>query len=235
MSPEEMRDPVNKVRMTEYDAGIKVVMGGSDKLPAPDIGAEAARMIDIYDDDLDPYTPHEPESSMPEADSYTPEELDKYISAEVILPNGEARQKATVVRRKRDHNGNPVGLGHHNPILDTRIYEVEFPDGTQKEYSANVIAENIYSQVDAEGRQYLLLEEIQSHKCDGTALEGDKGSSQTTKGWNFQVLWKDGSTSWVPLKDLKESYPVQTAEYAIRNGIERLPAFVWWAPYVLKK
>jgi hypothetical protein len=32
-----------------------------------------------------------------------------------------------------------------NPILDTRIYEVEFPDGEVLEYAANVIAENLYS------------------------------------------------------------------------------------------
>ena len=235
ITPEEMCEPANKARMTEYNARIKAIMNGKDPLPLPEIGAEASRIIDIYDDDLDPHLPHEPESSMPEADDFTPEELDKYISAEVILPNGEARQRATVLRRKRDRHGNPIGLENSNPVLDTRVYQVQFPDGTLKEYSANVIAENIYSQVDSEGRQYLLIDEIQSHKCDGTALRGDSRNRQTTKGWKFQVLSKDGSTSWVPLKDLKESFPVQTAEYAIRAGIDRLPAFVWWTPYVIRK
>ena len=40
----------------------------------------------------------------------------------------------------------------------------------------------------------------------------------------YQCEWKDGSVSWVPLKDMKESYPVQLTEYAIANNIEEEPA-----------
>jgi hypothetical protein len=53
-----------------------------------------------------------------------------------------------------------IQLGKLALILDTRIYEVQFPDGHMAEYTANVIAECIYSQVDDEGHQYLLLDEI---------------------------------------------------------------------------
>jgi hypothetical protein len=34
---------------------------------------------------------------------------------------------------------------------------------------------------------------------------------------------------------MKNSYPVQTAEYAIANRIDKEPAFSWWVPHVLKK
>jgi hypothetical protein len=47
--------------------------------------------------------------------------------------------------------------------------------------------------------------------------------------------WKDGSTSWENLADLKESHPLETAEYAVTQGIDHKPAFNWWVPYVLKK
>ena len=47
-----------------------------------------------------------------------------------------------------------------NPFLNTTIYDVEFPDGEIREYCANVIAENMYSQVDAEGYRYQLLDTI---------------------------------------------------------------------------
>ena len=47
--------------------------------------------------------------------------------------------------------------------------------------------------------------------------------------------WKDGSTSWVPLKDLKVSNPLELAEYAINNKIDREPAFHWWVRDVAKK
>jgi len=47
--------------------------------------------------------------------------------------------------------------------------------------------------------------------------------------------WKDGSTTWEALKDVKESYPVQLAEYATLHKISDEPAFAWWVPHVIKK
>ena len=44
-----------------------------------------------------------------------------------------------------------MGTAHTNPILDTRTYEVEFPDGETAEYTANVIAENMWAQCDEAG------------------------------------------------------------------------------------
>jgi hypothetical protein len=40
------------------------------------------------------------------------------------------------------------------------VYEVQFPDGHTEEFAANTIAENIYSQVDEEGNQFLLLKKL---------------------------------------------------------------------------
>ncbi len=58
---------------------------------------------------------------------------------------------AKVVARKRDADGNSVGiLANSNPILDTRIYEVQFPDGHIESYTANITKENMYAQVDHE-------------------------------------------------------------------------------------
>jgi hypothetical protein len=34
---------------------------------------------------------------------------------------------------------------------------------------------------------------------------------------------------------MKQSYPVQVAEYAVANGIEDEPAFAWWTKHVIKK
>ena len=47
--------------------------------------------------------------------------------------------------------------------------------------------------------------------------------------------WKDGTTSWIPLKDLKESNPVQIAEYAVTNKIAEEPDFAWWVRHVLRR
>ncbi len=47
--------------------------------------------------------------------------------------------------------------------------------------------------------------------------------------------WKDGSTSWEKLSDVKESHPLQVAEYAISMGVNHEPSFNWWVPHTLKK
>ena len=40
----------------------------------------------------------------------------------------------------------------HNPRMENRMHEVQFLDGTVQEYTINLIAESIYSQVDSEGK-----------------------------------------------------------------------------------
>jgi len=42
------------------------------------------------------------------------------------------------------------------------------------------------------------------------------------------IAWKDGTTSWEHLKNLKESNPIEVAEYAVANLIHKEPAFAWW-------
>ena len=46
---------------------------------------------------------------------------------------------------------------------------------------------------------------------------------------------KDGSEQWLPLKLLKESHPVETAEFAAAHDIVNEPACCWWVPFVLRK
>ena len=56
-----------------------------------------------------------------------------------------------------------------------REYEVELQGGSTAQYTVNVIAENIFLQVDKEGQQYALLSEITDHKKDASALSKDEG------------------------------------------------------------
>ena len=49
-----------------------------------------------------------------------------------------------------------------------------------------------------------------------------------TKEWLLCIKWKDGTTSREGLSNLKESLPVEVAEYAIAAGIDEEPAFKWW-------
>ena len=62
-----------------------------------------------------------------------------------------------------------------------------------------------------------------------------KRMRQTTQGWKFLVQWANGTRQWIDLKILKESNPVQVAEYVTARDIAEEPAFAWWVPYVLRK
>ena len=37
------------------------------------------------------------------------------------------------------------------------------------------------------------------------------------------------------MKDIKDLYPVQLAEFAIQNKLQDEPAFAWWVKYTIKK
>jgi hypothetical protein len=169
---------------------------------------------------------------------------DQYVGAHVRVPIGDEIHSGKVVRRKRELDGTMRGRANANSILDTRTYQIEFPDGRSDEYTANVIAENMYVQCDIEGRQYNLMEGIVDHKTDGHAVEpadmyikngSNKKVRKTTKGWNLCVEWKDETTSWERLVDLKESNPVEVAECAAAKSLLDTPDFVCWAPHVIKK
>jgi hypothetical protein len=50
---------------------------------------------------------------------------------------------------------------------------------------------------------------------------------KTTQGWSLLVNWKDGTESWVRPAELKDSYPIELAEFAKALSIADEPAFAW--------
>lgn len=170
----------------------------------------------------------------------TPDSFDGYLNMEIGMPRGDdgMLEHAIVKRRALDNMGVPVGVANSNPLLDTREYDIEYHDGTIETVTANLIAENILSQVNEKGHRQLMLDEIIDHKYVGEQRKlgsKRKRNRHTINDWEFCVSWKDGSTNWVAIKDLKESYPLQLAEYVTNNKLEKEEAFSWWLPYVLKK
>ena len=132
-----------------------------------------------------------------------------------------------------------MGMANDNPILDTRKYIVEFPDGCETPYMANLIAENMITQCDANANQCLLFRAIIDHKYEEETQiierEEEKHQQDKTRGWTLAVEWKDGSTSWERIRDLKESFPIEVADYAVANNIHVKPAFSWWVKNVLRR
>ena len=62
----------------------------------------------------------------------------------MLLPhNGEHMRAARVVDRTNNQDGKLIEDHNLNPILDTGIYDVMFPDGQIQQYAANIIAEHM--------------------------------------------------------------------------------------------
>ena len=61
----------------------------------------------------------------------------------------------------------------HNPNLKLNAcaYDVQFTDRSLEPFNTNVTAENLYSQVDAEGNEYLSLKAIVHHLLNDDAVK----------------------------------------------------------------
>jgi hypothetical protein len=140
-----------------------------------------------------------------------------------------------------------AGAYDENPCLNAMICKVRFPNGQLKEHAANVIAENMLTQVDSDGFSLTAMEAISNHRKNEaaavpktdkkhlTTTSGQKRLRKTTVGWSLLVKWADGSESWIQLRDMKESHPIEMAEFAKARSTADEPAFAWWVPCTLRK
>jgi len=85
----------------------------------------------------------------------------------------------------------------------------------------------------AHRKNKLAVDKADQYRVDNRT--GKRIKRKTTAGWDLEIEWKDGSTSWLPLKEVKVTSTVEVAEYAINNRIDDEPAFDWWVRDVLKK
>jgi hypothetical protein len=249
ISRENMGTDQTKLGLADLDAKILEKIG--DHLKDSEVtftvdGEPMTTMDTIFDDEDDALDEaEEPEAQQLHAEDVSESDFDQYINAEFVLTNNGEATKAVVVARRRDKDFVPVGKRNSNPLLDTREYEVQLSDGTRQCVTANLIAESILSQVDDEGNSFAIIKDIVDHRKDESAVDKEngvtigKGGKEhpkiTTKGWALEVEWRDGTSSWIELKDLKASNPVMVAEYAIANKISEEPAFKWWVRDVLKR
>jgi hypothetical protein len=88
----------------------------------------------------------------------------------VDMPRDGDLNTGRVTRRKRDAENQPLGKKYSNPLLNAREYEVEYPDGSTETYTTNMISENLYSQIDTEGKQYQIVYKDIDHRTKGHAI-----------------------------------------------------------------
>ena len=99
-----------------------------------------------------------------EADDYLFPDVydDTYLSMELDLTKrgGPKPQFARVTKQLRNVNGLTILKASDNPILDTRMYRVEYADRKKSDLSTNLIKENMFAQIYGERNRHVLMDEI---------------------------------------------------------------------------
>ena len=101
-----------------------------------------------------------------EADTY-----DQYTVAELELPDKDGMKRMKrVLQRLRDADVNTDCIGKYRAWADHYKYVIGFCDGSTSKLIVNIIAENMLSQVDSEGRHFQLFKEICDHGSYRSAI-----------------------------------------------------------------
>ena len=242
----ERHSPVEEKKQNVFDGLIERRMGTS--INPPPTTDETTKQNDLDNDMDEPVESPDHEDILNSMGRILEQQpaFDKIINAEVMIQNGDEMVMGIVARQSLDADGRTTGTYHENPFLNTVTYDVEFSDGQVKEYGANIIAENMITQVDSDGYSLSLMDSIIDHHKDPsqaipiedkyiTTKSGQRRLRKTMKGWKLPIKWKDKSKAWINLADMKEAHPIETAEYARVRGISNEPAFPWWVPYTLRK
>jgi hypothetical protein len=130
VTAEDLRNPDIQSRVDDFTTRLDKRLNDSNfVLPGNDIDyyyQTDQYAVDYENGDLQ-------EEGQPEADSV--DDYDKLVGATFLLDPinnpGNVATKATVMRRKTDAQGKPLGKAHANPLLDTREYIVELEDISQ--------------------------------------------------------------------------------------------------------
>ena len=77
-----------------------------------------------------------------------------------------------------------MGRSHTNPILDMRMYQVEFTGDKVTELTASVIAESIFAECNSEGTEYVRLDAKVDFQED---IKGISLSDQQITVWGRPV------------------------------------------------
>jgi hypothetical protein len=152
ISESELAQDSIKSRLHDFDQSVKAAY---DQAWPTFVNVTDDDVLNSSEDEV--HRPISPNENGMEYHDYTLEEMDEYLSKTLYLPRGGELVTARVAKRTRDGDEVPTGCRNSNPILDTRQYEVEFPDGSIDIYTANVIVENLTAMVDPEGQQYAMF------------------------------------------------------------------------------
>ena len=113
---------------------------------------------------------------IPEADDiFDPEEFDNYVNMELALDrHDDGPEFARVNKILKDKDGRLILISVDNPILDTKMYEVEYTDGYKTVVTVKAIGSTFFLPSRLRWTIFLLFNAIIDSCTDGTQIkEGD--------------------------------------------------------------
>ena len=112
-----------------------------------------------------------------------PEAADQYIGGEILLARGDQMARS-IAAQNCNANKNIMGRAHANPVLNTRMYQVEFNKGKVTILMNNIIGAWMYAQCDADVSEYLHLDLLDDYHNENKKISL---TDQQTSIWGRSV------------------------------------------------
>ena len=93
--------------------------------------------------------------------------FDQQIGQYVRVPFDEQTAVVKILNKRMKFDGNLKG--------GTEVYTARLPDGSEREYTKDMVAENLYAQCDSDGNMVRLIDEILDHASDNSATKISDG------------------------------------------------------------
>ena len=145
-------------------------------------------------------------------------------------------QRGKVKGRNISPDSSEIATFNENHILNGIICDVEFEDEDVIEHMTYVIGENMLTRTNDYGHATMALQAMLNYRTDETlhALKdkhahdnNQKKLRKSSQGWDLEVIWKDGTTDWLPLDDVKKDKHVEVAEHASARNACKKVSFNW--------
>ncbi len=84
---------------------------------------------------------------------------DEYIGRRIAIRRGPDNilEQGSVKKRALDSTGKPLGKPHDEAKYDSRQYKIKYESGFTETLTANLVAENLLTQIDKDGHHHLML------------------------------------------------------------------------------
>ena len=122
--------------------------------------------------------------------------FDEFIGQLVRVPFQEGTAVVKILNKHKKFDTNLKG----GDGSSTDVYTARLPDGSEREYTKNMVAKNLYAQCDNDGNVMRLVDEIVDHRSDNTATKVSDGKyfDQRTQAWRNRKNLKGWELSSVP-------------------------------------